>query len=143
MLQDDALLEHLTILDNCLIGLRVMNKLNQENRDYVIDLLKKYGLINFKDSHPSNLSGGMRQRVALIRTLAIKPDILLLDEATSALDYQTKLAVTEDICKIIKSEGKTAIIVTHDLEQAISISDRIIVLSKRPAKIKIFIIWIH
>ena len=136
MLQDDCLLEHLTILDNCLIGLDIKHKLNKENKDYVISLLKKYDLINFKDSYPSNLSGGMRQRVALIRTLATRPDILLLDEATSALDYQTKLSITEDIYNIIKNEGKTAIMVTHDLEQAISISDRIIALSKRPAKIK-------
>lgn len=136
MLQDDCLLEHLTILDNCLIGLDIKHKLNKENKDYVISLLKKYDLINFKDSYPSNLSGGMRQRVALIRTLATRPDVLLLDEATSALDYQIKLSITEDIYNIIKNEGKTAIMVTHDLEQAISISDRIIVFSKRPAQIK-------
>lgn len=136
MLQEDSLFFWRTILDNCLIGLEVTNKLNEENKNYVLNLLKTYGLYEFKDKYPSSLSGGMRQRVALIRTLAIKPDILLLDEPMSALDYQSRLAISDDIYKIIKSEGKTAIMVTHDIAEAISMSDRVIVLTKRPAKVK-------
>ncbi len=136
MLQNDSLFFWRTILDNCLIGLEVTKKLTKENKEYVLDLLKTYGLYEFKDKYPSSLSGGMRQRVALIRTLAIKPDILLLDEPMSALDYQSRLAISDDIYKIIKNEGKTAIMVTHDIAEAISMSDRIIVLSKRPATIK-------
>ena len=110
--------------------------MTKENKQYVLDLLKTYGLYEFKDKYPSSLSGGMRQRVALIRTLAIKPDILLLDEPMSALDYQSRLAISDDIYKIIKNEGKTAIMVTHDIAEAISMSDRIIVLTKRPARVK-------
>ena len=136
MLQDDSLFFWRTILDNCLIGLEITGKLNEENRNYVIELLNNYGLGEFMDKYPSNLSGGMRQRVALIRTLAIKPDILLLDEPMSALDYQSRLAISDDIYKIIKQEGKTAIMVTHDIAEAISMSDRVIVLSKRPATVK-------
>lgn len=136
MLQEDCLLPFRTILDNCLIGLEVTGKLTSENKKYVINLLNTYGLGEFIDKYPSNLSGGMRQRVALIRTLATKPDILLLDEAMSALDYQSRLAISDDIYKIIKKEGKTAIMVTHDIAEAISMSDRIIILSKRPATVK-------
>ena len=136
MLQDDCLLPFRTILDNCLIGLEIKNMLNDENIKYVNYLLDKYGLSSFKNKYPNSLSGGMRQRCALIRTLAIKPDILLLDEATSALDYQSSLAISNDIYKIIKGEGKTAIMVTHDIGLATSISDRVIVLTKRPAKVK-------
>ena len=136
MLQSDSLLPFLTILDNCLLGLKVQNKLTKENKDYVINLLNTYGLGDFIDKYPNNLSGGMRQRVALIRTLAVKPDILLLDEATSALDYQSALVISEDIYKILKKEKKTLIMVTHDIGLAISMSDRVIVLSKRPATIK-------
>ena len=136
MLQDDCLLPFKTILDNCLIGLDINNKLTEENKKYVINLLTTYGLGDFINSYPSNLSGGMRQRVALIRTLAIKPDILLLDEALSALDYQSRLAISDDLYKIIKQEGKTAIMVTHDISEAISMSDKVIVLTKRPAKVK-------
>ena len=136
MLQDDCLLPFKTILENCLIGLEINNKLNDENKEYVINLLNTYGLGEFINSYPSNLSGGMRQRVALIRTLAIKPDILLLDEALSALDYQSRLAISDDLYKIIKQEGKTAIMVTHYIGEAISISNKVIVLTKRPAKVK-------
>ena len=136
MLQSDCLLPFMTILNNCLLGLRVKNKLTKENKEYVIKLLKTYGLSDFINKYPSSLSGGLRQRVALIRTLALKPDILLLDEATSALDYQSALAISDDIYKILKQENKTLIMVTHDIEQAISMSDKIIVLSKRPAHIK-------
>ncbi len=136
MLQDDCLFEWRSILDNCLLGLEVNNKLTDDNINYVLELLKTYGLYDFKDKYPSSLSGGMRQRVALIRTLALKPDILLLDEPLSALDAQSRLAIGEDIYNIIKKEGKTAIMVSHDISEAISMSDRIIVLSKRPGKIK-------
>lgn len=136
MLQNDSLFSWRTILENCLIGLEITGKLNKENKEHVISLLKTYGLEEFMDKYPSSLSGGMRQRVALIRTLAIKPDILLLDEPMSALDYQSRLAISDDIYKIIKKEGKTAIMVTHDIAEAISMSDRIIVLSKRPAFVK-------
>ena len=136
MLQDDSLLPFRTILDNCLLGLEVNKKLTRENKEYVINLLETYGLGEFINKYPSSLSGGMRQRVALIRTLAINPDILLLDEATSALDYQSALKISDDIYKIIKKEGKTAIMVTHDIAQAISSSNRVITVSKRPAKVK-------
>ena len=136
MLQEDCLLPFRTVLENCLIGLEVNNMLNEENIKYVKYLLNKYGLGCFMNKYPNNLSGGMRQRCALIRTLAVKPDILLLDEATSALDYQSSLTISNDIYKIIKGEGKTAIMVTHDIGLATSISDRVIVLSKRPGKVK-------
>lgn len=136
MLQDDSLFSWRTILENCLIGLEVTGKLNEDSKNYVLELLKTYGLYEFKDKYPSSLSGGMRQRVALIRTLAIKPDILLLDEPMSALDYQSRLAISDDIYRIIKNEGKTAIMVTHDIAEAISMSDKIVVLTKRPAKVK-------
>ena len=136
MLQEDSLFEWRSVLDNCLLGLEVNNMLNKQNKDYVLSLLNMYGLEEFKDMYPSSLSGGMRQRVALIRTLALKPDILLLDEPMSALDAQSRLSIGEDIYRIIKNEGKTAIMVTHDLSEAISMSDKIIVLSNRPAIIK-------
>ena len=136
MLQDDALLPFRTILDNCLIGLEIKNMLTEERKNYVLKLLKDYGLEDFINKYPNSLSGGMRQRVALIRTLAVKPDILLLDEATSALDYQSKLLIEEDIYKIVRKEKITTIMVTHDIGQAISMSDKIIVLSKRPSVVK-------
>ena len=136
MFQEDALFPWLNVLDNCLLGLKIQNKLNKENICYVKNLLKKYGLASFEKSYPKELSGGMRQRVALIRTLAVKPDILLLDEPFSALDYQTRISVSDDVFKIIKEEKKSAIMVTHDNAEAISIADKVIVLSKRPAIIK-------
>ena len=136
MLQQDSLFPWLTIFENCLIGLKIEKKLTKENIKKVKDLLKTYGLKDFMDSYPKSLSGGMRQRVALIRTLAISPDILLLDEPFSALDYQTRLAVSDDVYRIIKKEKKTVIMVTHDLAEAISMAERIIVLTKRPAEIK-------
>lgn len=115
MLQKDNLLEWRTIYKNVLLGLEIQKELTEENKMYAINLLKKYGLYEFKDKYPTQLSGGMRQRVALIRTLAIRPNILLLDEAFSALDYQTRLMVTEDIYKILKQENITAVMVTHDI----------------------------
>ncbi len=136
MLQKDNLLEWRTILNNVLFGLEVQKAKTKENKEYVLELLKKYGLYEFKDKYPNQLSGGMRQRVALIRTLAIKPKILLLDEAFSALDYQTRLMVTNDIYQILKNEEITAIMVTHDISEAISMSDRVIVLTERPATVK-------
>ena len=136
MLQKDNLLEWRTIYKNVLLGLEIQKTDTPENRKYVEELLKKYGLYEFKDKYPKQLSGGMRQRVALIRTLAIRPNILLLDEAFSALDYQTRLMVTEDIYKILKNENITALMVTHDISEAISMSDRVIVLSHRPATVK-------
>ena len=136
MLQTDSLFPWRTILDNCLIGLEVNGLKNEENISYVISLLEKYGLGDFLDKYPDNLSGGMRQRVALIRTLALKPDILLLDEPMSALDYQSRLSISDYIYKIIKNEKKTAIMVTHDIAEAVSMSDRVIVLTKRPGVIK-------
>ncbi len=136
MLQKDSLFPWRTILENCYLGLEINHNLNDVTKKRVIDLLTTYGLGDFMDKYPDSLSGGMRQRVALIRTLAIDPDILLLDEAFSALDYCTRLALSDDVYQIIKKEGKTAIMVTHDLGEAISMADRIIVLSKRPSKIK-------
>lgn len=136
MLQQDALFNWRTVLDNCLLGLEITNSLNEENKNYVINLLNNYGLKDFIYSYPDNLSGGMRQRVALIRTLATKPDVLLLDEPFSALDYQTRLAVSDDVYNIIKNEKKSAIMVTHDIAEAISMADKVIILTKRPSVIK-------
>lgn len=136
MLQSDCLFPFRTVLENCLLGLEINNTLNEENKKYVIDLLTKYGLKDFINSYPNSLSGGMRQRVSLIRTLATKPDILLLDEPFSALDYQSRLSVSDDVYNIIKNENKSVIMVTHDLSEAISMSDKVIVLSNRPSKIK-------
>ena len=136
MLQKDNLLEWRTIYKNVLLGLEIQKTNTDENKKYVDELLKKYGLYEFKDKYPKQLSGGMRQRVALIRTLAIRPRVLLLDEAFSALDYQTRLMVTEDIYKILKNENITALMVTHDISEAISMSDKVIVLSHRPATVK-------
>lgn len=136
MLQKDNLLEWRTIYNNVLLGLEIQKSNTQSNKKYVEELLKKYGLYEFKDKYPMQLSGGMRQRVALIRTLAIRPNILLLDEAFSALDYQTRLMVTEDIYKILKNENIATLMVTHDISEAISMSDRIVVLSTRPATVK-------
>lgn len=136
MLQRDCLLEWKTILDNTLFGLQIKNQLDKNTKAYAESLLKKYDLYEFKNKYPSELSGGMRQRVALIRTLATKPKILLLDEAFSALDYQTRIMVTHDIYDILRKENITALMVTHDISEAISMSDRVIVLTKRPGTIK-------
>ena len=136
MLQTDSLFPWLTILDNTLIGLEIEKNKTTKNIHNVENLLKKYGLYEFKNQYPDNLSGGMRQRVALIRTLATNPDLILLDEPYSALDAQTKIALSNDLYQIIKNEKKTAIIITHDISEAISMADRIIVLTKRPCIIK-------
>lgn len=136
MLQEDALFPWLNILDNACIGLDINHIKTKENIDYVKSLLKKYGLEEFTEKYPNQLSGGMRQRVALIRTLALKPDILMLDEPFSALDYVSRLSVSDDVANIIKNEKKTVIMITHDIAEAVSLASRVIVLSKRPAKIK-------
>ncbi len=136
MLQRDHLFEWRTILENALLGLEIRKCKTRENVEYVEHLLTTYGLGDFMKKHPSQLSGGMRQRAALIRTMATRPDILLLDEPFSALDYQTRLAVSDDIYTIIKNEGKTAIMVTHDISESVSMSDRVVVLSARPATVK-------
>lgn len=136
MLQKDHLLEWRSIFSNACLGLEIQKKLNEISKERVRTLLMTYGLAAFADMKPSELSGGMRQRAALIRTLALQPDVLLLDEPFSALDYQTRLAVCDDISMIIRSQGKTAILVTHDLSEAVSVADRILILTKRPAQIK-------
>lgn len=136
MLQEDALFDHLTIKDNITLGLKIMKKDTKENIAYANELLKKYNLDKYKDKYPKELSGGMKQRAALIRTLAIKPDILLLDEPFSALDYTTRLSVADDVYKIIKETNISTIIVTHDLNEAVALADKVIVLSKSPATIK-------
>lgn len=136
MLQNDSLFFWKNVLDNCLIGCEINGKKTNDDIKYVKSLLINYGIGDFMDKYPNSLSGGMRQRVSLIRTLALKPDILLLDEPLSALDYQTRLSIGDDIYKIIKEENKTVIMVTHDIAEAISMSDKVIVLSNRPATIK-------
>ncbi len=136
MLQNDTLLPWLSVLDNALLGLKIQGNLTKETKKRTIELIKTYGLGDFIHCYPNELSGGLRQRVALIRTLAIDPDILLLDEAFSSLDYQTRLEVSNDVYQIIKKENKTTIMVTHDIGEAISMADTVIVLSKRPAQIK-------
>ncbi len=136
MLQKDELFPWLTIEKNAVLPLVIKKKKNKENLEYVNSLMVKYGLKDFKKYYPKQLSGGMRQRAALIRTLSSKPQLLLLDEPFSALDFQTRILVCNDVYKIIKSEGKTAILVTHDISEAISLADKIIVLTKRPATIK-------
>lgn len=135
MLQKDNLFEWRSIYKNVMLGLEINNKKTPENISYVNHLLEQYDLAEFKSARPSQLSGGMRQRAALIRTLALKPDILLLDEPFSALDYQTRLEVREDICNILRSEKKTVILVTHDISEAIAMTDRVLILTSRPAKL--------
>lgn len=136
MFQRDNLLPWKTIEKNIYFGLEIKKQASAERKNYAISLADKYGLKEFLKKYPSELSGGMRQRVALIRTLALKPELLLLDEPFSALDYQTRLNLCDDVFDIIKREKKTAILVTHDIQEAISMADKIIVLSARPAKVK-------
>lgn len=135
MLQQDHLFEWRTIYKNIILGLELTKKYNQETKDKVEKYMKDYGLWSFRDKKPSELSGGMKQRAALIRTLVTEPDLLLLDESFSALDYQTRLSVSGDIANIIRSQNKTAIIVTHDISEAISLADRVLILSRRPSTI--------
>jgi len=137
MFQKDNLFEWNTVWENVILGLKIKKQLNAESQERVHELLDAYGLLRFKNHYPSELSGGMRQRVALIRTLALKPEILFLDEPFSALDYQSRLLVCDDVYKIIKTEKKTAIMVTHDIAEAISISEKVVVLTKRPSNVKL------
>ena len=136
MPQRDHLFEWRTVISNVMLGLQVRRMADDTHRAHVRQLLEQYELADFADKRPSQLSGGMRQRCALIRTLATDPRILLLDEPFSALDYQTRLTVSADIHSIIRREHKTALLVTHDIAEAISLSDRILVLSARPAVIR-------
>lgn len=135
MLQHDHLFEWRTIYNNVLLGLEIQHSLTAKTKKKAHELLEIYGLGEFSNAKPSELSGGMRQRAALVRTLILDPDLLLLDEPFSALDYQTRLTVGDDIGQIIRKEKKTAILVTHDLSEAISLGDRVLILSKRPATI--------
>ena len=136
MLQKDYLLEWRTTEDNIRLGLEISKQLTKEKENLMENLLKEYGLYDFRKVKPKELSGGMRQRAALIRTLVMEPELLLLDEPFSALDYQTRLAVADDIYEILKTEGKTAVLITHDIAEAISMSERVIILTKRPGSIK-------
>lgn len=136
MLQHDHLFEWRTIYQNVLLGLEIQHKLSVKTKEKAKKLLEVYGLKEFSNAKPSELSGGMRQRAALVRTLVLEPKLLLLDEPFSALDYQTRLKVGDDIGQIIRKEKKTAILVTHDLSEAISLGDRVLILSKRPASIQ-------
>ena len=136
MLQHDHLFEWRNIYENVILGLEIQKKLTSKNKQRIHELLENYGLSAFMYKRPSELSGGMKQRAALIRTLALDPEILLLDEPFSALDYQTRLMVSSDIGKIIKENNKTAILVTHNLSEAISMADRILVFSSRPSTIQ-------
>lgn len=135
MLQKDELFPWRTIMENTYLPLEVKRDKSEKSKEKVNELLKKYGLWEFRKKHPRQLSGGMRQRAALIRTMASSPDLLLLDEPFSALDYQTRLTVCDDLYEIIRRENKTTVLVTHDISEALSTADRIIVLSKRPSKI--------
>ncbi len=135
MLQKDELFPWRTIEKNIFLPLEIKKSNTPEHRARALSLAEKYGLKQFLKNYPSSLSGGMRQRAALIRTLSVNPDVLLLDEPFSALDYQTRLSVCDDVYKIIREEGKTALLITHDISEAISVADKIFVLSKRPAKI--------
>lgn len=136
MLQRDHLLEWRTTYENILLGLEINHMVTKESKERIDELLAAYGLAAFRDVLPRELSGGMRQRAALIRTLVLEPELLLLDEPFSALDYQTRLKVADDICGIIRREEKTAILITHDISEAVSIADRVIVLTKRPGQVK-------
>jgi len=136
MLQSDELFPWLTVYKNIVLPLEIQKIKTKANLDYIDNLLKKYGLENFKNKKPTELSGGMRQRVALIRTLALRPKVLLLDEPFSALDYVTRISVANDVANIIKEEHKTAILVTHDIEEAVSLSNKVVILTRRPATVK-------
>ncbi len=135
MLQKDELFPWRTIEKNIFLPLEIKRTNTQAARENALALAEKYGLKQFLKNYPAALSGGMRQRAALIRTLAVNPDVLLLDEPFSALDYQTRLSVCDDVYNIIRSEGKTAVLITHDISEAISVADRVFVLSKRPARV--------
>lgn len=136
MFQKDQLFEWRTVWKNILIGLEIRHQITEKRKKEIEEMLEKYDLADFVNNYPHELSGGMRQRIALIRTLALKPNILLLDEPFSALDYQTRIKVSDDVYNIIRNEKLSAILVTHDISEAIAMADRVIVLSKRPATLK-------
>jgi len=136
MLQDNSLMPFLNVLDNCLLSLKIKKRYNKDSKNEIINLLKKYGLEKYIYSYPNELSGGQKQRVSLVRALSIKPDLLLLDEPFSKLDFKTKRDISFDIRNILKNENKTMIMVTHDIEDAINLSDKIVVLSKKKKSIK-------
>jgi len=136
MLQQDHLFPWRTVLDNCLLGLEVQGKRNAASRQRVLQLLSDYGLHDFARAFPAQLSGGMRQRAALVRTLALDPKVLLLDEPYSALDYQTRLQLQEEMSRILRAERRTVVLVTHDIAEAVSLADRVVVLTRRPARVK-------
>ena len=136
MLQKDHLLEWRTVEKNVLLGLEVQHRLNEQSKAQAIRLLEQYGLGSFLQYYPAQLSGGMRQKVALIRTLALDPELLLLDEPFSALDYQTRLQLGDEVYRIIREQNKTAILVTHDISEAVAMADRVIVFTKRPSRVK-------
>ena len=136
MLQSDALLPWRTVLNKATLGLELMHEKNERTTNFVLELLSEYGLADFINEKPSSLSGGMRQRVALIRSIAIDPDIILLDEPFSALDYYTRSTISEDIHRILKEFNTTAIIITHDIQEALGLSDKVVVLSNRPSTVK-------
>lgn len=136
MMQNDALFPWLNILDNATLGLKIKNIKTKENVEYTKKLLETYGLKDFMYKYPNSLSGGMKQRVALIRTLALKPDILLLDEPFSRLDLINRLSISDDVYRIIKKEKKTTIIISHDIAECVSLCDRVAIMSKRPGTIK-------
>lgn len=136
MLQDNSLMPYLNVLDNCLLGLKIKKKYNKESKKEIINMLNKYGLKDYIYSYPNDLSGGQKQRVSLVRALSVNPDLLLLDEPFSKLDYKTKLDISFDIRNILKKENKSMIMVTHDIEEAINICDRVIILSKENKSIK-------
>lgn len=136
MFQKDNLFNWLTVENNVFFGLKLQKRLTDENKKFVYSLVEKYGLSDFLHHYPTQLSGGMRQRVSLIRTLALNPKLLLLDEPFSALDYQTRLNIQDIVFNIMKAEHKTALMVTHDIGEAIAMSDKLIILSKRPANVK-------
>lgn len=136
MLQDNSLMPYLNVLDNCLLSLKIKKIYNKKSKKDIINLLNKYGLKDYIYSYPNELSGGQKQRVSLVRALSVKPDILLLDEPFSKLDYKTKKDISLDIKKIVKENNMTMIMVTHDIEDAVNLSDKVIVLSKKNKSIK-------
>lgn len=135
MFQRDHLFDWINVWDNIMLGIKIQHKSKNDYEEKMNSMLLNYGLADFKFHYPRELSGGMRQKVALLRTLALDPEVLLLDEPFSALDYQTRLNIGDEIYKIIKKEEKTVIMVTHDISEAISMSDRVVVLSQRPGKV--------
>ena len=136
MLQEDYLFDWRTVFENVKLGLEIQNNVNKNTKEKIYKLLKSYGLKDFARDYPGQLSGGMRQRVALARTLIINPEIILLDEPFSSLDYQSKLKLEEEVSEILNEDKKTVVLVTHDIAEAISMADRVIILSKRPGEIK-------